>query len=563
MQLQSAFKQLIVPLSIMTLAVLSGCDNGAGQDAGVDNRSAKGGVAIDGYLAYASVFEDVNENGVRESYEATALTDEYGYFSYNPVTQTNYCTSDNPQHAQFCFKTNSSASVLVVNGGTDRLTGSAFYGTMRSRLDPASGSINITPLSTLLSYVDTDVERDSLLTKLNVDKDFVNYDYFNQSLSTAELNAQSDANKTKAIHIMSITQKIHKSVAALSQSLDKAYNIDTNSDKVGKDTTLAVYQQFSQEMQKSANLNLNDVTTNINLLTQIVSSAQSFIDLRYRSAGLFPPSINNPVASEVFANTSKISQVVDELVKKYSPGTAITMDNSKGVLKSIELITQKIAKNASISEIDDVVTFMQNPINRNELITELDKPQVHVTSLENVDIANTSQRQAVTNAEFDPIFASLAGKKLVATNIDSPNIDITRRQDMRGVLYFEDFSNAQESSEVTAGNLTACVRYVDGRKADGNLKDQGTLGTLADIGTWQIINSGYGLSMVVDYSGIRESGTLLYNGMNSNQEHRFTIQIAGQTQHFVSTQAPVAMSDNEVVPTTRAACKMLLDSVTE
>jgi len=84
------------------------------------------GVAIDGYIAGATVFADADEDGVLDVGEASATTDATGNFALvNPV------------------------GPLVLSGGTDISTGQAFIGTLSA---PAGSSV-VTPITTLINAV--------------------------------------------------------------------------------------------------------------------------------------------------------------------------------------------------------------------------------------------------------------------------------------------------------------------------------------------------------------------------------------------------------------------------
>ena len=81
------FRKNLFALSITTTMMgLTACgvtpqDVGTGATAG--NAS---GLAVDGYLAGATVYADTNNNNRLDSWEPRAVTDKDGYFTYNPKT---------------------------------------------------------------------------------------------------------------------------------------------------------------------------------------------------------------------------------------------------------------------------------------------------------------------------------------------------------------------------------------------------------------------------------------------------------------------------------------------
>jgi len=108
----------------------------AGNDyAGISNTTtlnfttkttASSGYAIDGYLAFSTVFADANGNGILDSGEANTKTNIEGNFILNNAVGS-----------------------LVTIGGTDLTTGLAFKGTLKA---PA-GSTVITPLTTVVEGI--------------------------------------------------------------------------------------------------------------------------------------------------------------------------------------------------------------------------------------------------------------------------------------------------------------------------------------------------------------------------------------------------------------------------
>src|SRR5690606_21541400 len=87
--------------SMMGLAACGGDSKGT-QDVGSGGNGGSGAGAtsrafyaraIDGYLAGATVYVDQNENNRLDAFEPRALTDNDGYFSYNQITDTDYCVT--------------------------------------------------------------------------------------------------------------------------------------------------------------------------------------------------------------------------------------------------------------------------------------------------------------------------------------------------------------------------------------------------------------------------------------------------------------------------------------
>lgn len=110
-----------------TAMLLASCGGGGGSppDTSVPPVTRSSGVAVDGYLQFATVLCDTNDNGVADSGERGAGTDDAGRFSFSPAC-------DAP---------------LTVTGGTNADTGLPFTGVLRA---PAGATV-VSPLTTLLA----------------------------------------------------------------------------------------------------------------------------------------------------------------------------------------------------------------------------------------------------------------------------------------------------------------------------------------------------------------------------------------------------------------------------
>ncbi len=112
-------------------------DGGSGSTAPLET-----GTAIDGYLVNATVFQDVNGNGIFDSGEPNTTTDAQG----------NYAIALDPSNP---------TAKLVSIGGTDSSTGQPFTGTLTA---PA-GSTVISPLTTLVqSLVEANADSETPLS---------------------------------------------------------------------------------------------------------------------------------------------------------------------------------------------------------------------------------------------------------------------------------------------------------------------------------------------------------------------------------------------------------------
>jgi|GEM_PF-3443785 len=145
-------------LGVVMLAapLITGCvDNASDPDSGSStNRVQVSGVAVDGYVAGARVYADLNNDGRRNGFEPQARTDPYGYFSYRPafggMDAIDYCAQGPQRH---CLRVPDTAGQvrIRVEGGYDLSTGLPFAGSLSGLVSvTASDDRNvraITPLS--------------------------------------------------------------------------------------------------------------------------------------------------------------------------------------------------------------------------------------------------------------------------------------------------------------------------------------------------------------------------------------------------------------------------------
>jgi hypothetical protein len=109
---------------------ISSCGGGDGLN---NSNNLISGYAIDGYLKNSTVCLDINDNSKCDIGEDSTTTNENGYFSFTPTTDS------------------TNKSILVV-GGTDIATSKIFSGTIKKVVDSSVDKSNvlITPITTLI-----------------------------------------------------------------------------------------------------------------------------------------------------------------------------------------------------------------------------------------------------------------------------------------------------------------------------------------------------------------------------------------------------------------------------
>ena len=144
-----------IGVAILGIPLMSGCiDNASDPDSGGTlNESQVSGIAVDGPLAGARVYADLNNNGRRDGFEPSARTDEHGYFSYRPETaeysERHYCQDGPERH---CLRVDNTAGEvrIRVESGFDVVTGEAFRGSISGLVTiPATDDTTIRAITPL------------------------------------------------------------------------------------------------------------------------------------------------------------------------------------------------------------------------------------------------------------------------------------------------------------------------------------------------------------------------------------------------------------------------------
>jgi len=125
-------------LSMLVLAAiaasLAACGGGGGGSGPLAAANTLTGVAVDGYLQGATVFLDINRNGVADAGEPITTTDLNGRYALDYSTVTGSV----------------SGLPVVVTGGVDSDTGFAFAGKLSAPVESVSQAQVVTPMTTLV-----------------------------------------------------------------------------------------------------------------------------------------------------------------------------------------------------------------------------------------------------------------------------------------------------------------------------------------------------------------------------------------------------------------------------
>jgi len=499
---------------------------------------------------------DLNSNGVMDAVDPHAFTDDDGYFSYNPLTGTNYCALAS---SEYCLEvTPFTKGPILIEGGYEIATGEPFYGQLRlnayvSPDRPITELDIVSPVTTLLSYAQDQADKTRILGALNIEESDLKRNFYNgtQSVSSIEKNKK----------MAEVTQKVHKVVSAISKRSEGVYTVFGDEAGLPRDISSFGYSALTDVLlDKSiiadANLSstsLSNILKNTDNMAAIVEKANQKVQARLLASNYTLPSnvssLGTSATSDDVVRFSKIDDIIARIFASLSPNTAPTGQNTKGIVKLIDTTIEKIAKQKPTAELDALIATLTNTTQRDALLMELGKDSTNVAELVDTDLSDQTEVDNITVTDKEPVFNNLAGKRL-----EFSDSDLSLDRDRSAVLYFK-----SDNGSTNRGEVFACVRIIDGVNMNGQLDAGGTLGTFSPVGTWVTINNGYGVIFDITLAGAPKYATIQYGGMNSNQETSYRTDLVGSLDTWLGN-APV-VHDASLTPTTDAGCQTELDDI--
>lgn len=468
-----------------------GC-GGSGQDDGEAREFSQtySGVVVDGYLARATVFIDTNNNGTRDSWEPFAFTDNDGYYSFNPITNIDYCASTaTAEQAQYCLVSGIEYTnvVIRIDGGYDISTGEPFLGQMSRRINAANveetNDTVISPLSSLLTNVQESGPRTTLLSSLGLGETDLDVDYLNTD-GAGSINP----------NLLNTALKVHKVVAVLSDRLTDTYVEIGDDFGTPNDASSSVYPNLAASIISSG-MTLDQSIADNTLLTSVLDQAETQLRKVYERKEFDLPadmgSVSNPGPfSRVVSVAQDIASIVDVVIDANQ--TDFTLEDLNGGARALESVVIKAVNEGSNADtsIENAASFFGSTDNRSlvdALLQSLSQDTADVTQLSNNDFTGTdfdSEEEISAVAalpETTSPFARIGGMRLKVSDLDlghAPN-DL---DDSEIELYF------LGEREDVEGAFEACVKHIDGANVDGSLGEGNTRGELVS-GFWSMLGA--------------------------------------------------------------------------
>jgi hypothetical protein len=485
--------------SICTLALFGcGSDDQDGSSGGSSNAEISAGIAVDGPIARAQVFYDLNGNLEKDSFEPSALTDNNGHYNYNLLTGVDYC-SGSEARPEFCLELTSAqyAAVtdetrVIVSGGYDLYTGEPFEGTMSYPARSATGLIEyiaITPLTSMIGDGDSGLS-DFLdyfinltgLSNLTIEN-LLNLNFL---ASADEFNAQAFAS----------TYQMHKYVTIIADWVNEHYSELEDNEELPADISALIYRQFR-------NLNDGDYST-------AWDGIKTEINALYDDAGLTQNAA--PSTDAVNVLSARLTAVNDAVVAAFgnspSLGSDLTFDNVKGRIRGVEVVVLKIIRaegteTAHVSALaalsdPDYLTNLQGDGEGNFNFT-----QVVEASRDTSDILAAANSAKDTSGSS--LSSDMAGKSLEIE-------DSSERVTAKAAIFFSGDEGASR------GNIHLCLKYVDLDDLDNRLDGSYITGSWESI---EALNNTVMLRM--NYLGGRSAALKKIGTVGDQTEYRLDI----------------------------------------
>ncbi|MGJ8694410.1 MAG: hypothetical protein ACSHW0_18225 [Thalassotalea sp.] len=567
--INQTFSKTKLALCLSSALLVSAC-GGTDQDDGSASNFEQtfSGQAIDGYLARSTVFIDSNNNGTRDAWEAFAFTDNDGYYSYNPLTDTNYCASDaSAQEQQYCLVSNVEYGnvVIRIDGGYDVLTGEPFLGQMSRRVNAevqseVDNSV-ISPITSLLTNVDNTSDRTSLLNSLNINEQDLNIDYLN-----------TDGQGTVDTGLLNTALKIHKVVAVLSDRLTDTYTEIGEDFGTPNDASSAVYPNLAQQIINSGS-HLDQALSDQSVLLSALDDAEGALREVYeRKEFELPEDMGSVATPNAFTRVaeigSQISSVVDNLINVNN--TSFDLNDAIGGSRALETLVIKTVNegNNQDNSIENVINFFNPENNNGDLVEEL----LRNLALETGDL-NSLVRNDFTGDDFDSIedisqasslptnsqpFTAIGGLSLKVSDLDlgfAPN----NLDDSEVEFYFNGIESA------ISGDFLACVKHINDANVNGKLGEGSTRGELVD-GYWSLLGSAegniksYSLLITLNFLGTTYQAILKPAGketINNTEYQLIRFDNDGELKNFHSL---VGLTEIGSIPSSNAECEARLPS---
>jgi hypothetical protein len=499
---------------------LAGCSSDNPDEGGSVASTSVSGLAVDGYIAGATVYVDYNNNGRKNAGEPSAITDQNGYFS-TAKDGTDYCANDATALQKIhCLKTSETGNGFVLRtfGGFDLYTGEPFTGSLSRRVsigdDGVIANQMISPLTSMLVDIPDEADQTALLNVFGLAADDLDADFL-------------DSDGFTALRVNAAT-KLHKVVTLFSEVFSDHYEEIGDERGFPETPNAIIYKALAEHLAESDLLDQGALMAAFN-------NAQTAIRALYdNDEDLFPPASLNGAA--VVQDALDILGLVDNAV----PPSTVFADAKSRVI-GIETVLKKMVDGdpdvaAAVAEASNTESALYTAIENALAVVGGD---VDFTALTDVNFA--APDYSGVGIVGGGSFADLTNKQLFVSLNDGLATG-------SGYLFF----NSEQGA--SGGELKVCLGYDDGEAGEPEFEE--TAGVLLS-GSWLALDDS---KLILTLAGSLTL-SLADKGLTGQNQHRYTLSYGGETRSWLSDdglQDELESQNVATQPTDDASCEALL-----
>lgn len=502
-------KRLLVATGVSAaLLGLQGCD-ADDPDMGTPKELAEfQGKLIDGYLAGATIYLDLNNNSRLNAGEPNAITDQDGYFSQSK-DGVDYCREGAPDfEARHCLRTvvaDSSATIRTF-GGFDITTGEPFTGSLARNVSVgSSGVVNnavVTPLTTAVAAAENPAE---VLDALGITEEDLDTDFLSEEEFSSELTGKALA--------------MHKVATVFSELIDEVF------DEFGEELTLPSNSYNFVYQGLVANQPADGEWSTADLLAAFDAAEQAAAD-SYAAAEISNiPSVSSTDRFNAVEDAVIILGVIETTLDEET-----TFEELEQNLLGVELVTSKIVyEDASDEEVAEIVEQVEDPnSDLNTLLAD-----------EAADFQGLLETEITEDTNFSEIVV------IDPQDLTSPmnkQLSINYADDETTGAFHIFFSGTDGA---VSGTLVTCLNY-ESTNSDLNQSEY-DIEDVNSTGSWFNIDSN---SMVLSLTlgGGNYDVVLSSKGLDEEQLNKYSFSYGGENVSWTSINGLISNDDANAVP---------------
>jgi hypothetical protein len=524
----------------LAIATASGCGGTGGQDVGTrtTDDAPAGGVqirtfharALDGYLAGATAYVDLNGNGNLDAFEARAVTDSDGFLSYNHRTAVDYCAESSAELAQHCLRgaIAGSEALVRVTGGYDTITGLPFIGTLSLRSDSLArddGAL-VTPQTSM--QIDAKSTPSTLGASLETD-------YIDELLSAESVRAQLATFLVR----MSTVAAARASAASFDMAEAGAWD--------------AGYLAMAGQLQAAQAPGGTDAFVTVFASTDgLRDLARHVAWTRLHPGATMPADYtlpDEPAMAPTLDFSARLIVLGGELIDAMQAETVTTQELT-AALRALALAAERGLADPSDPELVDVFAWIRN--------------QITIPGALGADLVGLGSGDVDLNVLIDPGFDFTPTSQSISASAVIPESAATAFSAVANTAFRGSVRRAAEQGDALvyvagvtgahSGPLHLCIRYRDG-SGDFDTSSAGDPdGALLVDGRWNLLDD-HTLTLNVDVVGGVRSLIIKSVGVSGDElDYRFDYG-GDLTEWTGAAPAPVAAG---AVPGDQAACRAAL-----